>query len=561
MDPLGEALHFLRMSGVFYCRSELTAPWALELPPFEGCLSFHAVTGGRCWLSVEGAEDRVLEEGDLALVPHGRGHCLWSEPGIPATRIEALPHEHVNDRYAILRHGGGGPRTNLVCGAVRFDHPAAHYLVTLLPRVIHIEASSSPQMDWIRSTLRLMADEAKELRPGGETVITRLSDILVIQAIRSWIEQDPAAQTGWLGALSTARSGPLSRSSTASPRALGRWLRSPPRPRCQGWLSRRDSPISSASRSCTTWRASECTSLGRGSRTKTSGSERWRGVSGISPRPRSAGPSNGFSEFRRDGCGKRERRIDGLKKEANALEVSEEDSPRRGGLPRLRPRRHSGRAHEASQEDQGHSTHGDRGHQLPDPDFKHHGSVVAFAAFPDDCSFFVMRATLPMAFIEAAIVARREGFATLVLRRALRKPRRRGEARIRARAYPQRGQGVHDSERCGAIRRLRATRRAESELVSAMWSQMRSRSSAASVVQRTRISRDNADPCERRLRHGRAAGLRERRDGPGRPHAGTIRRDPQSWPRSLARPDRPCVRSPQPSGLALLPVRAEPASS
>ena len=29
----------------------------------------------------------------------------------------------------------------------------------------------------------------------------RLADILVIQAIRSWIEQDPAAQTGWLGAL------------------------------------------------------------------------------------------------------------------------------------------------------------------------------------------------------------------------------------------------------------------------------------------------------------------------------------------------------------------------
>ena len=56
-------------------------------------------------------------------------------------------------------------------------------------------------MEWIQSTLRFMAAEAKELRPGGETVITRLSDILVIQAIRSWIEEDPAAQTGWLGAL------------------------------------------------------------------------------------------------------------------------------------------------------------------------------------------------------------------------------------------------------------------------------------------------------------------------------------------------------------------------
>jgi AraC-like DNA-binding protein len=46
-----------------------------------------------------------------------------------------------------------------------------------------------------------MSAEARELRPGGETVITRLADVLVIHAIRSWIAQDGAAQTGWLGAL------------------------------------------------------------------------------------------------------------------------------------------------------------------------------------------------------------------------------------------------------------------------------------------------------------------------------------------------------------------------
>jgi AraC-like DNA-binding protein len=46
-----------------------------------------------------------------------------------------------------------------------------------------------------------MAAEASELRPGGEAVITRLGDILVIQAIRAWMENDPAARTGWLGAL------------------------------------------------------------------------------------------------------------------------------------------------------------------------------------------------------------------------------------------------------------------------------------------------------------------------------------------------------------------------
>lgn len=201
VDPLGEALHFLRMSGTFYCRSELTAPWALALPPMPACLSFHVVVAGRCQLEVEGESLYTLQPGDLALVPHGEGHRLTSEPGVPAPRLDELRHERVSERYAILRHGGGGAATSLVCGAVRFEHPAAHHLVKLLPKVICVEASTSPQMDWMQSTLRLMAAEAKALRPGGETVITRLADILVIQAIRSWIEQDPAAQTGWLGAL------------------------------------------------------------------------------------------------------------------------------------------------------------------------------------------------------------------------------------------------------------------------------------------------------------------------------------------------------------------------
>lgn len=200
-DPLGEALHFLRMSGTFYCRSELTAPWGLDLPPIPGCLWFHVVTSGRCWLEVEGSEPRLLQLGDLTLVPHGKGHRLRSEPGALADSVYDVHHDYLSERYAIIRHGGGGTATSLVCGAIRFDHPAARNLVEMLPSIVHIEASTSPRLEWMQSTLRLMASEARELRPGGEAVITRLSDILVIQALRAWIESDPAAQTGWLGAL------------------------------------------------------------------------------------------------------------------------------------------------------------------------------------------------------------------------------------------------------------------------------------------------------------------------------------------------------------------------
>ena len=162
---------------------------------------FHVVTSGRCRLEVEGCDDHVLQPGDFALVPHGAGHRLASESGVPAAKLFELPREQVSDRYEILRHGGGGAPTTVICGAVPFDHPAAHRLVTLLPKVISVQAWNSPELDWIQSTFRLMAVEAKELRPGGETVITRLADILIIQAIRSWITKNPAARTGWLGAL------------------------------------------------------------------------------------------------------------------------------------------------------------------------------------------------------------------------------------------------------------------------------------------------------------------------------------------------------------------------
>lgn len=206
-DPLGQALHSLRMNGGFYCRSELSAPWGLTLPPMPRYLWFHVVTTGRVWLETGQSDARLLQPGDFALVPHGEGHRLRSEPGAPAPGILELEREQVSDRYEILRHGNGGAPTLLICGAVRFDHPAARNLVEILPETIHIEASSSPRLELMRSTLRLMGAEAEELRPGGEAVITRLADILVIQAIRSWIDTDPAAQTGWLGALNDPQIG------------------------------------------------------------------------------------------------------------------------------------------------------------------------------------------------------------------------------------------------------------------------------------------------------------------------------------------------------------------
>jgi AraC-like DNA-binding protein len=200
-DPLGEALHFLRMSGSFYCLSEFTTPWALDLPPMQDCVMFHVVTAGERRLEVPGADVCTLRPGALALVPHGQGHSLSSGSDVTAAKLFDLPRELVSDRYEHLRHGGGGAPTTMLCAAVRFEDPSAQHLLRLLPRLIAVDAWNSPELEWLQSTLRFLNTEARELRAGGETVITRLADILVIQAIRSWISTDPQAQTGWLGAL------------------------------------------------------------------------------------------------------------------------------------------------------------------------------------------------------------------------------------------------------------------------------------------------------------------------------------------------------------------------
>ena len=207
LDPLGEALHFLRLRGAFYCRSELSEPWGMTLPPMAGCLWFHVITAGRGRLEVEGEAPRAMRPGDFTLVPHGRGHVLRSAPGVAAPPVLDLRREAYGEHYEVLRHGGGGAPAGLVCGAVRVDHPAARQLVERLPPVVEVAPGGSPQAEWMQSTLRLMAAEAGALRPGGETVITRLADVLVVQAIRAWLETAPAARTGWLGALRDAQIG------------------------------------------------------------------------------------------------------------------------------------------------------------------------------------------------------------------------------------------------------------------------------------------------------------------------------------------------------------------
>ena len=170
-------------------------------------MMFHIVTSGRCWLEMDGSQPLLLERGSLALVTQGLGHSLVDQCGRETVNFFDLPVERITERYESLDYGGGGEECRLICVVVRVDQAAAERVIDALPPVLHLEAWGSGGDRWLADTLRFIAREAESMRPGGETVITRLADILVIQMVRHWIESQSKMERGWLAALQDERLG------------------------------------------------------------------------------------------------------------------------------------------------------------------------------------------------------------------------------------------------------------------------------------------------------------------------------------------------------------------
>jgi len=199
-DPLGEILRLVKLTGVLYCQAELTAPWGIDLPRLPGCIMIQIVNSGACWLDIAGQAPKQLKAGSLAMMPHGTRHQIRSHADTHATLLSDIPIQLVTDRYEIMHHGGGGELTRITYCGVRVDHLAAQRLLQVLPLIVQVD-SENQEDDWLHDTVRLIAREAKGMRPGGETVITRLADIVVIQAIRWWIATSKEKDQGWLAAL------------------------------------------------------------------------------------------------------------------------------------------------------------------------------------------------------------------------------------------------------------------------------------------------------------------------------------------------------------------------
>lgn len=199
VDPLTDALASLRVDGMFYCPSVLTHPWGIELPQMDDHLWFHIVTSGECIFVTPGGVELSVVSGDVLVFAHGGRHVAFDETHVERPSVFGLPHEYVTERYARMRHGGGGQAMTLTCGVVKIEHQSARRLTGSLPEVIRLRSEADDP--WFDSLLTLIATETQDMKPGSEAVVTRLCDILVIHTIRTWISQDEAAATGWVGAL------------------------------------------------------------------------------------------------------------------------------------------------------------------------------------------------------------------------------------------------------------------------------------------------------------------------------------------------------------------------
>lgn len=199
-DPLGEVFQLLQLTGALYCDAQLNAPWGIEIPQLTGVINVEIVTSGYCWIELDGAEPVYMPEGSLVVIPRGSRHTLRANPGDKATLLADIPVERTGERFERMRFGADGRLTRITYFGVRFDPYLADRLIQQLPGTLHIRTHENDE-SWLQSTIQFIAKEAQQRLPGGETVVTKLADIFVIQAIRSWIESVGEEEQGWIAAL------------------------------------------------------------------------------------------------------------------------------------------------------------------------------------------------------------------------------------------------------------------------------------------------------------------------------------------------------------------------
>lgn len=200
MDVLTDVLNTVELKGWLSSRRELAPRWRYEFAAGKDSM-FHVISHGGAYLQVEGEPAAIrVADGDVLLFPTGHAHALYDDPQSPLTRLVQLDYNPQRG-YQVVNGEGAGPKLLMLCGAFHFTYPSGLPLLQRLPKLIHIPGTQGRMAQGCADIVGLIARESAAQQPGAAVVLNRLTELLFIQVIRLWIDQQAAAAVGWGAAL------------------------------------------------------------------------------------------------------------------------------------------------------------------------------------------------------------------------------------------------------------------------------------------------------------------------------------------------------------------------
>jgi AraC-like DNA-binding protein len=207
VDPLDDLFAAMRVHSALYARLEAGAPWGLSLAGGEAA-RFGLVVRGSCLLEVAGEPGPVaLAAGDCYVLAHGTPYVLRDAPRTPTVSCASVVRDRIG---GVVQLGGSGAHATVLCGWFHFDKVAARPLLDVLPLLLHMRIDAA-RAQALQGTLQLLAMETGEPGLGSSLVVSRLADILFVQAVRAYAQSLGDVEGGWLAALADPRLGPALR--------------------------------------------------------------------------------------------------------------------------------------------------------------------------------------------------------------------------------------------------------------------------------------------------------------------------------------------------------------
>lgn len=193
-DPLADVIGLLHPRVVLWKQIEGSGRWALRFAANPD-VNFGVVTAGHCWLRYEGSTVR-LTEGDFLLLSGPPAFTFSSDvdegPGERVVDAERALADAPDNRLTL--GGEGGTAVQLLAGHFVIEPENTGLLLDLLPTMVHLRGDTDGA-GRIANLLRLIGDEAGTDRPGAALVLTRLVEVMLVEALRSvpaTLERPPA---------------------------------------------------------------------------------------------------------------------------------------------------------------------------------------------------------------------------------------------------------------------------------------------------------------------------------------------------------------------------------